>query len=81
MPRADEDGRMLSLHNEFLLYIFKCKQNREIGHLLTKIYNFVQFNNKMHLFQCKVKYTEETTKIYDGQYFRLPCKFLQIWKQ
>ena len=26
---ADENGRMLFLHNEFLLYIFKCKWNRE----------------------------------------------------
>ena len=25
MLRADEDGQMLFLHNEFLLYIFKCK--------------------------------------------------------
>ena len=53
MVRADKDGRMLSLHNEFLLNIFKCKCNREIGHLLTKISNFVQFNNKKHLLQCK----------------------------
>ena len=53
MVRADKDGRMLSLHNEFLLYIFKCKCNREIGHLLTKVSNFVQFNNKKHLLQCK----------------------------
>ena len=37
MLRADEDGRKPSLHNKFLLYIFKCKWNREIGHLLTKI--------------------------------------------
>ena len=34
MLRADEDGRMLFLHNEFLLYIFKCKWNRETRHLL-----------------------------------------------
>ena len=63
MLRADEHGRKPSLHNKFLLYIFKCKWNREIGHLLTKISNFVQFNNKKHLLQCKVKYNDETIKI------------------
>ena len=31
---ADENVRMLFLHNEFLLYIFKCKWNRETRHLL-----------------------------------------------
>ena len=34
MLEADENGRMLFLHNEFLLYIFKCKWNRETRHLL-----------------------------------------------
>ena len=43
------------LHNEFLLHFFKCKWNRETGHLLTKISNLDQFNNKKHLLQCKVK--------------------------
>ena len=42
-------------------YISKC--NREISHLFTKISNFVQFNNKKQLLQCKVKYNEETIKI------------------
>ena len=37
MLRADEHGRMLFLHNDFLSNIFKCKWNRETGHLLTKI--------------------------------------------
>ena len=46
MLKADGDCRMLLLHKEFFLYIFKCKWNRETGHLLTKISNFVQFNNK-----------------------------------
>ena len=46
-----------------LLYIFKCKWNREIGHLLTKISNFVHFDNKKHLFQCMVEYNDETMKI------------------
>ena len=26
---ADENSRMLFFHNEFLLYIFKCRLNRE----------------------------------------------------
>ena len=43
--RADEDGRMVFFHNEFLLYILKCKWNREIKHLLTKISNLVQINS------------------------------------
>ena len=51
-----------------LFYIFKCKWNSEIGHLLTKISNIVQFNSKKHLLQCKVKYDESSV-------------FLQIWKQ
>ena len=63
MLRTEEDDQMHSLHNEFLLYIFKCKWNREIGHLLTKISNFVQFDNKKHLFQCMVEYNDETMKI------------------
>ena len=63
MLRTDEDDRMLSLHNEFLSYIFECKWNREIGNLLTEISNFVQFNNKKHLLQCNVKYNDETIKI------------------
>ena len=62
MLRADEDGRMrmYSLHKEFLLYIycFKCNWNREIGQLLTKTYNFVQFNNEKHLLQYKAKYND-----------------------
>ena len=41
MLEADENGRMLFLHNEFLLYIFKYKWKREIRHLLTKISTFV----------------------------------------
>ena len=44
--RADEDGRMLFLHNQFLLYVFKCKWNRETGQIWTRISNFVQYNSK-----------------------------------
>ena len=44
MLRADEDGRMVFFHNEFLLHILQCKWNREIKHLLTKISNFLQIN-------------------------------------
>ena len=63
MLKADEDGRMLFLYKEFLLYIFKCKWNREAGSLLTKNSSFVHFNNKKHLLQYKVKYNDETMKI------------------
>ena len=55
MLKADEDGRMPFLYKELLLYIFKCnrdgikwKWDREAGHFLTKISNFIQFNNKEH---------------------------------
>ena len=40
-----------------------------------------QFNNKRHLLQCKVKYNDEMIKIQDGQCFKLPCSFSEIWKQ
>ena len=63
MLRADEHGRKPSLHKKFLLYIFKCKWNREIGHLLTKISNLAQFSNTKHLLQWKVKYKDEAIKI------------------
>ena len=63
MLRADEDGRMLFLHNEFLLYIFKCKWNRETGQMWIKTSNFVQFNNQKHLLQCKCKYDDNTIEI------------------
>ena len=46
MLGADDDGRILFLQNKLLLYIFKCKLNREIRRLLTKISNFIQFNHK-----------------------------------
>ena len=49
MLRTDEDGQMAFLYNKFLLYIFKCKWNRQTGHFLTKSSNFAQFNNKKHL--------------------------------
>ena len=60
MLRADEDRPMLFLHGQCLLYTFKCKWNRQNGHLLTEISNFVQFNNKKHVLQCKVKYNDKT---------------------
>ena len=63
MLKADEDGRMLFLRKEFLLYIFKWEWNRGTGHLLTKISNFVQFNKKKHFLQCNDKYNAETKKI------------------
>ena len=75
MVRADEDGRMIFFHNEFLLYFVKCKWNRETRHSMKKISNFVQFNNKNHLLQCKVKHNDEIIKIQNGKYFKLPCNF------
>ena len=39
MVGADEDGRMLFLHNKIFLYIFKCKWNRETG-----LYRLTSFN-------------------------------------
>ena len=48
MLRADEDGRMLFLDNKLLVYIFKCKWNRENTQFLDKTFNFVQFNHKNH---------------------------------
>ena len=36
MLGAYEDGRMLFLHNELLLYIFNCKWNRGKGQFLDK---------------------------------------------
>ena len=63
MLRADEDDRMLFLHNEFLLYFFKYKWNKKIGQMWTKISNFVQFNSTKHLLQCKFKYNDNTIEI------------------
>ena len=60
---ADKNGRMLFLHNEFLLYIFKCKWNRENQAFADKNFYLCQFSNKKHLLRCKVKYNDETIKI------------------
>ena len=49
MLRADEDGQMLFLHNEFLLYIFKCKWKEK--------------PDKKHLLQCKFRYNDNTIEI------------------
>ena len=57
MLKADQNGRMLFLHSEFSLYIFKCKWNRE------KNFYLCQFNNKKHLLHCRVKYNDKTIKI------------------
>ena len=48
MLGADEDGQMILLHNELLVYIFKYKWNRETTQFLDKNFNFVQFNHKNH---------------------------------
>ena len=63
---ADENVRMLFLHSEFSLYIFKCKWNRENQASADKNFYFCQYNNKKHLLQCKVKYNDGTIKIWDG---------------
>ena len=63
MLEAEGNGRMLFLHNEFLLYIFKCKWNRENQAFADKNFYLCQFNNKKHLLRCKVKYNDETIKI------------------
>ena len=68
MTREDEDSRMLFLYNEFLLYIFKCKWNRENGHLFKKI--LTSFNSRTRNTYCNVR-----LKIMIMQFF------LQIWKQ
>ena len=50
MLRADEDGRNLFLHNELLVYIFKCKCNRETEkphNFWAQIFNFDQYNHKI----------------------------------
>ena len=47
------------LHNGLLLYILRYKWNRETGHLLTKMFNLVQFNSNKQLLQCKVNYNDE----------------------
>ena len=63
MLKADEEGRMLFLYDEFLLYIFKCKWNRETGQMRTKISNFVPFNYKKHLLRCKFKFNDNAIEI------------------
>ena len=63
MLEADENDRMLFLHNKFWLCIFKCKLNRENQAFADKNFYFCQFNNKKHLLQYKVKYNDETIKI------------------
>ena len=42
MLEADEDGRILFLHNELLLCIFKCKWKRETGPLFSVINKFTE---------------------------------------
>ena len=61
MLRADEDGFFLTN----FCYIFSNANGIEKPdrYLLTKISNFVQFNSKKHLLQCKVKHNDETIKI------------------
>ena len=62
MLEADQNGRMLFLHNEFLLHIFICKLELRNQAFADKNFYFCQFNNKKHLLQCKVIYNDETIK-------------------
>ena len=62
MLRADEDGRMLFLHNEFCNIFPSVNGTEKPAICLTKFFNFVQFNNKKQLLQYKVKY-DKTIKI------------------
>ena len=68
MLKTDENSRMLFLHNEFLLYIFKRQMQMEQRNQAFADKNFYlcQFSNKKHLLRCKVKYHDETIKIKDG---------------
>ena len=76
MLEADEDGRMLFL----LWYIFKCKWNRETGHMLTKISNFVQFSNKKDLLQW-LNIMMKRQKYRMATLLNYRAIFSQIWKQ
>ena len=68
MLKTDENTRMLFLHNEFLLYVFKLQMQIEQRNQAFADKNFYlcQFNNKKHLLRCQVKYNDETIKIKDG---------------
>ena len=68
MLEAEENCRMLFLHNEFLLSVFKCQMHMEQRNqaFADKYFYHCQFNNKKHLLRCKVKYNDETIKIKDG---------------
>ena len=54
MLGADEGSRMLFLHNERLLYIFKCNWNRETGPLSTKLSSFALLITKKRC--CKLQF-------------------------
>ena len=56
MLEADENGRMLFFHNEFLLYIFKCLMQMQQRNqaFADKSFYLCQFSNKKHLLRCKV---------------------------
>ena len=85
MLGADEDGRMLFLHNELLVYIFKCKWNRETAQFLHKIFSYVQFNQKNHC--CNVSLNRVMTcDVWEYSMANILINyavqlFFQIWKQ
>ena len=79
MLRANEDGRMLFIHNEFLLYNVKCKWNRATGQIWTKfltLFNTIArstcCNVSINIMKTQQKY--RIANILNSRTF-----FLQIW--
>ena len=74
MLKADEDGRMLFLRKEFLLYIIKCEWNGGTGHLLKIISRSTCGNLTLNIMLIRKKYRMANI---------LHCRaiFSQIWKQ
>ena len=66
MLRADEDSRMLFLFNELLLYILKCKWNRETRQFVDKNFELFSISSQVSLLQRKVKFNDEMMKRQDG---------------
>ena len=85
MLRADEDGRNLFLYNELLVYIFKCKWNRETEkphNFWTQIFNFDQYNHKNHCCNVSLNIIMKLWKYSMVNVLNCPVFFfLQIWKQ
>ena len=63
MLGADEDGGMLFLHSELLIYIFKCKWNRGTAQFLENNFEICSIYSQESLLQRKFKYDDEVMKI------------------